>query len=208
MTFSYNTVALVFDIIDKIFFRLGRNNPRKAIYNLIPNSNINLLDVCTGTGSNVIKIAKDKPNVNITGIDNSLGMLNVGLKKISKYKLNNINFLLQDAAEMQFENKSFDYAVISLILHEMDKTTAYKTLQNTYNVLKNNGRLIVFEFIYPENNKFFPNFAFKLVKKVEDDNLFPEFLSYNKEEYFKDNGFKIEKAHKFHYTVIYELVKL
>ena len=87
MKFSYNSVALVFDIIDKIFFRLGKNNPRKAIYNLIPNSNINILDVCTGTGSNVIKIAKDKPNVKITGIDNSQGMLSVGLKKISKYKL-------------------------------------------------------------------------------------------------------------------------
>lgn len=208
MKFSYNTVALVFDIIDKIFFRLGRNNPRKAIYNLIPNSSVNILDVCTGTGSNVIKIAKDKPNVKITGIDNSQGMLNVGLKKISKYKLKNINFLLQDAVDMQFESKSFDYALISLILHEMDKNTSYKTLQNTYNVLKDNGKLIVFEFIYPESKKFLPNLAFKLVKKVEDDNLFPEFLSYNKEEYFKNNGFKIDKIHKFQYTVIYELVKI
>lgn len=208
MKFSYNTVALVFDIIDKIFFRLGRNNPRKAIYNLIPDSRINLLDVCTGTGSNVIKIAKDKPNVQITGIDNSQGMLNAGLKKIYKHKLNNINFVLQDAVDMQFEHKSFDYAVISLILHEMDKDTAYKTLQNTYNILKDNGKVIVFEFIYPENNKFFPNLAFKLIKKVEDDKLFSEFLSYNKEQYFMDNGFKIEKAHKFQYTVIYELVKV
>lgn len=208
MKFSYNTVALVFDIIDKIFFRLGRNNPRKAIYNLIPNSSVNILDVCTGTGSNVIKIAKDKPNVKITGIDNSQGMLNVGLKKISKHKLNNINFLLQDAVDMQFESKSFDYALISLILHEMNKNTSYKTLQNTYNVLKDNGKLIVFEFIYPESKKFLPNLVFKLVKKVEDDNLFPEFLSYNKEEYFKNNGFKIDKIHKFQYTVIYELVKI
>ena len=34
-----------FDIIDKIFFRLGKNNPRKAIYNLIPDDNIKI--VCT-----------------------------------------------------------------------------------------------------------------------------------------------------------------
>ena len=88
-----------------------------------------------------------QPNVKITGIDNSQGMLSVGLKKISKYKLNNINFLLQDAVDMQFENKFFDYAVISLILHEMDKNTAYKTLQNTHNVLKDNGKVIIFEFI-------------------------------------------------------------
>lgn len=208
MKFSYNTVAVVFDIIDVIFFKLGKNNPRKTIYNIIPNSNIKILDVCTGTGSNVIKLAKEKSLVNITGIDNSQGMLNVGLKKILKHKLYNINFMLQDAADMQFEKDTFDYAVISLILHEMDDETAYKTLQNTYNVLKDNGKLIVFEFIVPENKKFLPNFAFKLVKKVEDDELFPAFLAKDKDKYFQDNGFKIEKIHKFQYTVIYELAKI
>lgn len=208
MKFSYNTVAVVFDIIDVIFFKLGKNNPRKTIYNIIPNSNIKILDVCTGTGSNVIKLAKEKSLVNITGIDNSQGMLNVGLKKILKHKLSNINFMLQDAADMQFEKDTFDYAVISLILHEMDDETAYKTLQNTYNVLKDNGKLIVFEFIVPENKKFLPNFAFKLVKKVEDDELFPAFLAKDKDKYFQDNGFKIEKIHKFQYAVIYELAKI
>ena len=208
MKFSYNTVAVVFDVIDVIFFKLGKNNPRKAIYNIIPNSNIKILDVCTGTGSSVIKLAKEKTLVNVTGIDNSQSMLNVGLKKILKHKLSNINFMLQDATNMQFEKNTFDYAVISLILHEMDDDTAYKTLQNTHNVLKDNGKLIVFEFIVPENKKFLPNFAFKLVKKVEDDDLFPAFLAKDKNKYFADNGFKIENTHKFQYTIIYELAKI
>ena len=89
MRYSYDTVALAFDFIDTIFFKLGKNNPRKAIYDLIPDDNINILDVCTGTGSNIIKLAKKKALVNITGIDNSQGMLNVGLKKYQ-----NINYLM------------------------------------------------------------------------------------------------------------------
>ena len=84
MRYSYDTVALAFDFIDTIFFKLGKNNPRKAIYNLIPNENIKVLDVCTGTGSNIIKLARKKSLLNITGIDSSQGMLNVGLKKILK----------------------------------------------------------------------------------------------------------------------------
>ena len=154
MRYSYDTVALAFDFIDTIFFKLGKNNPRKAIYDLIPDDNINILDVCTGTGSNIIKLAKKKALVNITGIDNSQGMLNVGLKKISKHKLSNVKLLLQDATNMMLEAKSFDYAIISLILHEMEDDVAYKTLQNTHKALKDDGKLIVFEFIVPENKKF------------------------------------------------------
>lgn len=208
MRYSYDTVALAFDFIDTIFFKLGKNNPRKAIYNLIPNENIKVLDVCTGTGSNIIKLARKKSLLNITGIDSSQGMLNVGLKKIAKHKLSNVELLLQDATNMQLTEKSFDYAIISLILHEMEDNTAYKTLQNTHKALKDSGKVIVFEFIIPENNKFLPNFAFKLVRKVENKELFPAFLAKDKEEYFKINGFKIDKAHKFQYTIIYELSKI
>ena len=208
MRYSYDTVALAFDFIDTIFFKLGKNNPRKAIYNLIPNENIKVLDICTGTGSNIIKLARKKSLLNITGIDSSQGMLNVGLKKIAKHKLSNVELLLQDATNMQLTEKSFDYAIISLILHEMEDNTAYKTLQNTHKALKDSGKVIVFEFIIPENNKFLPNFAFKLVRKVENKELFPAFLAKDKEEYFKINGFKIDKAHKFQYTIIYELSKI
>lgn len=208
MRYSYDTVALAFDFIDTIFFKLGKNNPKKTIYNLIPDENINILDVCTGTGSNIINLARKKALVNITGIDNSQGMLNVGLKKISKYKLSNVKLLLQDATNMMLEAKSFDYAIISLILHEMEDDVACKTLQNTHKALKDNGKLIVFEFIIPESRKFLPNFAFKLVKKVENQKLFPAFLAKDKEEYFKINGFKIDKTHKFQYTIIYELSKI
>lgn len=208
MRYSYDTVALAFDFIDKIFFKLGKNNPRKAIYNLIPNENIKVLDVCTGTGSNIINLAKKKTLVNITGIDNSQGMLNVGLKKIAKHKLSNVELLLQDATNMNLVDKSFDYAIISLILHEMEDNIAFKTLKNTHKALKDNGKLIVFEFIIPENRKFLPNFAFKLVRKVENKVLFSAFLAKDKEEYFKTNGFKIDKTHKFQYTIIYELSKI
>lgn len=208
MRYSYDTISLAFDFIDTIFFKLGKNNPRKAIYNLIPDAKINVLDVCTGTGSNIINLARKKALVNITGIDNSQGMLNVGLKKIAKHKLSNINLILQDATNMQLEKKSFDYAIISLILHEMEDDIAFKTLQNTHDALKDNGKLIVFEFIVPEKKKILPNIAFKLVKKVENKVLFPAFLAKDKEEYFKTNGFKIDKAHKFQYTVIYELSKI
>lgn len=208
MKFSYNTIAIFFDIVDTIFFKLGKNNPRKKIYDMIPNDNIQILDICTGTGSNIIKLAKNKSRVNITGIDNSFGMLNVGLKKIAKYNLNNIKFLLQDATDMKFNNKYFDYAIISLILHEMDYNIASIILQNTYKVLKDNGKLIVFEFIYPTNNNLITKIIFQLIKKVEDNQLFPAFLDYNKEIYFKNNGFKIENTYTFQYSIIYELVKI
>lgn len=208
MRYSYDTVALVFDIIDKIFFKLGKKNPRRKIFDIIPDEEIKILDVCTGTGSNIIELARKKNKVNITGIDNSKGMLNVGLKKIKKYNLSNVEFLLQDATEMNLNNSFYDYALISLILHEMDDETAFKTLQNTHNCLKDDGKLIVFEFIVPENKKIIPNIAFNLVKRVENKELFPAFLAKDKIEYFKNSGFKIDTLHKYQYTVVYELSKI
>ncbi len=208
MNFSYNTVAFIYDFIDKIFFRLGKNNPRKAIFNLIPNKPLNIIDICSGTGSNIIELAKEKPLLKITGIDNSEGMINIAMKKVYKYKLNNIKFILEDASNFDIQNILYDYAVISLILHEMDDITAYKVLKNTHKILKNNGKVIIFEFIIPDTNKFLPNLAFKLIKKVEDKIIFPAFLAKDKEQYFINNGFKIDNIHRFEYTIIYELRKL
>ncbi len=208
MNYSYNKIALIFDTVDKIFFRLTKNNPRKVLKSLIPDEKKSVIDICTGTGSNIIELAKEKPNLEITGIDNSQGMINVGISKAKKYNLKNVKFILQDAADMDITANNYDYAVISLILHEMDDNTAYKTLKNTYKILKDNGKLIVFEFITPKSNKLLPKIAFKLVKKVEDKTLFPAFLEKNKEKYFKDNGFVISKTHIFQYTIIYELNKI
>jgi len=107
------------------------------------------LDVCCGTGAQVIEYGKY--GILATGIDKEQSMLNVALRNKEKLKLVNIDFHLADSTALPFNDGSFDYVSISFALHdkerevinrvvsEMKRTTGLKkvvlsggTFQNRY----------------------------------------------------------------------------
>ena len=98
-----------------------------------------ILDLCTGTGTNAVNIAKKNAGVKIVGVDISKNMLAVAKSKLKKEKLLNIEFLLMDASDMSFENECFDKVLLSLVLHEIDEGLAAKIISEAIRVLKPNG---------------------------------------------------------------------
>lgn len=50
---TYKLIAKVYDILDLSYFRKQSTSPRKAVYELIGDSNVKVLDICTGTAKRI-----------------------------------------------------------------------------------------------------------------------------------------------------------
>ena len=64
----YKAMSEFYDLIDIVYFRDYDNSPRKVVFESIGNEE-KVLDLCTGTATNALKIAKSKPLSEIIGID-------------------------------------------------------------------------------------------------------------------------------------------
>ena len=65
-----------------------------------------ILDIGTGGGEKILKIAKHFKSV--YGIDHSPSMVNTAKKNLGKTKLRNVQFLMMDSAKLVFPDNTFD----------------------------------------------------------------------------------------------------
>ena len=134
-------------IYDKFFNSGIFLNARKQIFQLIPfNREQKILFVGVGTGADLELI--NYSDLDITAIDYSPDMLG---KAKTKFKDSTIKFLEMDAQHMVFEDESFDYVVASLILSVVPD--ANKCFQEIARVLKQEGKIIIFDKFAPKNKK-------------------------------------------------------
>ena len=66
--------------MDVIYFRKYETSPRKVVNESI-NSGDTILDLCTGTGTNAVNIAKRDKSVVVKGVDISKDMLIIAKSK-------------------------------------------------------------------------------------------------------------------------------
>jgi len=147
----YQVIAKFYDLLDVTYFRDYENSPRKAVLERIGEEDT-VLDLCTGTATNAVNIAKAKPCVEITGIDLSDKMLEVGKAKARKAHLNNVTLRQMDATELEFKAGFFDTVLISLVLHELEENLAGRLILEAKRVLKDNGSIIVTEWERPSKS--------------------------------------------------------
>jgi ubiquinone/menaquinone biosynthesis C-methylase UbiE len=103
-----------------------------------------VIDVCCGTGAQVLEYASR--GIIATGIDNNTTMLKIATRNKMRQKAVNVSFQLADAAKLPFLNGYFDYASISLGLHDKTKATRYKIISEMKRVVRQNGTLILIDF--------------------------------------------------------------
>lgn len=125
---------------------------RKAIAKLKAQQPKLVLDVASGTADVALEIYRQLDDVQITGIDISEKMLELGRKKVEKAGATSV-ILLQtgDAEDLQFSDNTFDAITVSFGVRNFENVE--KGLQEFYRVLKPGGKLIVLEFSRP---RFFP----------------------------------------------------
>jgi ubiquinone/menaquinone biosynthesis C-methylase UbiE len=105
------------------------------------------LDICCGTGSQVLQYAM--MGIIADGIDMDPRMIKVAETSREKRGLNNVTFRMANAVNLPFEDKSFDYASISMALHEKERTDRDRIIAEMQRVLKAEGSMIFIDYKVP-----------------------------------------------------------
>ena len=105
------------------------------------------IDVCCGTGAQVLEYGRR--GIVATGIDISPSMLKIATRNIRRQKAVNVSFQLANATSLPFPDGYFDYASISLGLHDKEKPIRYQIISEMKRVIKQDGALILIDFQVP-----------------------------------------------------------
>lgn len=106
-----------------------------------------VLDVCCGTGAQVIEYGRR--GIVATGVDISPGMLTIAQRKGLKENLDNVSFQLANADNLPFRENYFDYVSISFGLHDKPSSIRHRVVSEMKRVVKRHGALILIDFKVP-----------------------------------------------------------
>lgn len=136
---TFNEVSNKYD--KNAFFKL---TAQKMATSFTSNHDFKLLDVSTGTGIVVFEVLEKHPNINITAVDISQGMLEVAQDKAEKLGYTQINFSKQDVEKLKYKNECFDIITCGFGLF------FYPNMQDTFNslckMIKKEGKFIFSSF--------------------------------------------------------------
>ncbi|MBK7142948.1 MAG: bifunctional demethylmenaquinone methyltransferase/2-methoxy-6-polyprenyl-1,4-benzoquinol methylase UbiE [bacterium] len=124
---------------------------RRKLATMLPTrSNLDALDLATGTGDQLITLAETGKLRSGVGIDLAEKMLELGRAKINERQLGQLLRLqIGDAGAIPFPDRTFDLVTISFgIRNVLDVPAA---LREMYRVLRPEGRLLILEFSLPRN---------------------------------------------------------
>jgi len=180
----WNRYAMLYD------FEINRFSGRayKEIYQMMASvltSDMNVLEVATGTGLIAVNIAAHVRHVEATDFAPKM------IAKAKKKKApGNIRFSVEDATALSFENNSFDAVIISNALHIMPDPE--KALSEISRVLKPNGLLIAPSYSHGHIKKSTWNLNAKVLKLIGLET----YSKWSPDEYLDfigQNGFLINK---------------
>ncbi len=151
VTKMFDNIAGSYDFLNHTL-SLGMDNVwRKVAIKKLRKNSATILDIATGTGDFAISASK-YTNANITGIDISQGMLDVGVEKITKKGLSNrIQLQLADSEKLPFQNNSYDAITAGFGVRNFEDLN--KGLSEMYRTLKSGGRVAILE---PSEPTHFP----------------------------------------------------
>jgi ubiquinone/menaquinone biosynthesis C-methylase UbiE len=139
-----------------------------------------VIDVCCGTGEQVLEYGRR--GIIATGIDINPGMLKIAARNSMKHRAINVSFQLADAAELPFKDGFFDYASVSLGLHDKETQLRGQIISELKRVTREDGTIILIDFHAP-----LPQNLWALIARVIE--LFAGITHYhNFKEYIKNNG--------------------
>lgn len=179
--------AFLNNMFDRIYFRKRTNNPRCIEMELLSNSEGRLLDLCTGTGTNLKYIVKANPKLEVTASDISMEQLKYCKRRLSKCCNHEIEYRQMDCSRLKYEKESFNYVTIGFSLHEMNLTTRKQVVSEVTRVLKQQGIFIVLEWSGLGTKAGRGKIRSCLLRRVESKH-YEEFLQSNFRDLFIENG--------------------
>ena len=143
------------------------------------NSGDKVLDVCCGTGDQVFYYSSR--GALAYGIDADVKM--IGLAKSDKRKNDHASFQVGNATKLPFEDGYFDYASISLALHEKERDVRDLVISEIKRVVKKGGGIVFIDFQAPMPG----NIHSYIIKMIEFFAGKDHFRCFN--DYMKQGGF-------------------
>lgn len=140
----FDSIAPVYDKLNTILsFGVDRRWRKRLLKNVKATSAQKVLDLACGSGD--VSIALHRAGLDVTGGDISEGMLQIARKKSPE----DIRYLYANAADLPFEDATFDCITISFGIRNFDQLdTCVKEL---FRVLKPGGTIQILEFGIPRN---------------------------------------------------------
>ncbi|RWZ60264.1 demethylmenaquinone methyltransferase [Halobacillus fulvus] len=112
-----------------------------------------VLDVCCGTGDWTMTLADAVgPSGKVVGLDFSMNMLSVGIKKKMAGRMKQVEFEHGNAMELPYENDTFDYVTIGFGLRNVPDYR--QVLSEMFRVVKPGGKVVCLETSQPTNPIF------------------------------------------------------
>ena len=160
----FNDISIYYDRLNLLSsFGIDRYWRIKLVKELKLSKNDVLLDVATGTGDVVFAFYK-KYNLSAVGVDIADKMIEIANQKSQKYNTDKLNFYVEDAESMSFDDEIFSALTISFGFRNMGFYD--KALSEFYRVIQNKGKIAILEFSNPTSKWFTPIFKFYFKKIV------------------------------------------
>jgi len=146
----FNTISRQYDKFNDIMsMGLARRWRKKALLTLKDYNPENILDIAAGTADMCIKSFEYLRPLNVTGIDISEKMLEIGKKKVAEAGLGDrVTLRVEDVSSMSFADQSFDAATTSFGIRNFEKLD--QSLQEIRRVLKPQGKFVILEMSEPQ----------------------------------------------------------
>lgn len=176
----FDRIAPTYDELNhRLSWNIDKGWRKKAIKQLKPFAPQTILDIATGTGDFAILSAKMLQPKQLIGADISVGMMEIGKRKVAAAHLDQIvSFQKEDCLALSFADHSFDAVTAAFgIRNFQDLDTGLKEI---YRVLKPGGHLSIVELTQPVS------FPMKQLFKVYSHTLLPfygKLLSKDKSAY-------------------------
>lgn len=153
----FNALTERFDFICELigFDKKYRRQILDALH--LPNKKIRVLDVGCGTGTLAVELKKEKPLIEVYGVDPDEKILALARKKITK---NNVTVHLKQAfaQKLPFPDNHFDAAYSSLVWHHIPGHAKQDCFNEVFRVLKKGGRFVLSDFGKPKHG-WIPSYA-------------------------------------------------
>ncbi|MCP3923745.1 MAG: class I SAM-dependent methyltransferase [Desulfobacterales bacterium] len=194
---KYKTFSIIYDnifkLLENLIFMNKKNSPRYALGSKIKNNNLQILDVCCGSGRASLPFAGSTNT--IVGIDLSSDMLALAKKKNGKTRSQNVSFLQMDATKIDFPDEKFDVVMSSFALHEMNSDLMTSVLMEKYRVLKKGGKLYIVD--YGEEYSFLNKLIFSTYLKICYPERIMDFLKYDWDQILSSIHFQFDYIEKY-----------